>query len=151
MVAEVIPSVFVDGEFIPFDDQWAYLSSVKKLSEKDVQTFCVEIRKTVSDFLANDFDNNKNDEASDVVQIGTAYKIFGTSATNSNTQSDNLNCQSHILPTQSVQLTQNDFSSAVRITFSNQQPRRRASGYVVLIRWLQSAFIPFITARSARV
>ena len=113
-------SVFVDEEFIPFDDQWAYLNSVKKLSEKDVQTFCVEIRKTVSDFLANDFDNNKNDEASDVVQIGTAYKIFRTSATNSNTQSDNLNCQSNILPTQSVQLTQKDFSSAVRITFSNQ-------------------------------
>ena len=106
-----------------------YLSFVKKLSEKDVETFCVEIRKTVSDFLANDFDNNKNDEASDVVQIGTAYKIFGTSATNSNTLSDNLNCQSNILPTQSAQLTQKDFSSAVRITFSNQQPRRRASGH----------------------
>ncbi|MFC2280942.1 MAG: hypothetical protein ACFNLN_05135, partial [Treponema socranskii subsp. buccale] len=24
--------------------------------------------------------------------------------------------------------------------FKNQQPRRRASGYVVLIRWLQSGF-----------
>ena len=35
------------------------------------------------------------------------------------------------------------------IQCKNQQPRRRASGYVVLIRWLQSAFIPFITAQSA--
>jgi len=113
-------SVFVDEEFIPFDDQWAYLNSVKKLSEKDVKTCCIELTKAIPNFLPNEFDNNKNDEANDVVQIGTAYKIFGTSATNSNTQSDNLNCQSNILPTQSAQLTQNDFSSAVRITFSNQ-------------------------------
>ena len=30
-------------------------------------------------------------------------------------------------------------------------PRRRASGYVVLIRWLQSALIPFVTTRSVDV
>ena len=34
------------------------------------------------------------------------------------------------------------------LIFLNQQPRRRASGYVVLIRWLQSALIPFVTTQS---
>ena len=34
---------------------------------------------------------------------------------------------------------------------ANQQPRRRASGYVVLIRWLQSALIPFVTTQSVGV
>ena len=29
----------------------------------------------------------------------------------------------------------------------NQQPLRRASGYVVIIRWLQSALIPFVTTQ----
>ena len=33
----------------------------------------------------------------------------------------------------------------------NQQPRCRASGYVVLIRWLQSVLIPFVTTQSVRV
>ena len=47
-------SVFVDEDFIPFDDQWAYLSSVKKLSEKAVQARCTEIAKTVSDFVPNE-------------------------------------------------------------------------------------------------
>ena len=31
---------------------------------------------------------------------------------------------------------------------NNQQPRRRASGYVVLIRQLQSALIPFVATQS---
>ena len=34
---------------------------------------------------------------------------------------------------------------------ANQQPRRRASGYVVLIRWLQSTLIPFVTTQSVGV
>ena len=29
-------SIFVDENFIPFEDQWAYLSSVRTLSEKAV-------------------------------------------------------------------------------------------------------------------
>ena len=44
-------SVFVDEDFIPFNDQWAYLSSVKKLSAKDLETCCIEITKVVHDFL----------------------------------------------------------------------------------------------------
>ena len=36
------------------------------------------------------------------------------------------------------------YEGSVFIDF-NQQPRRRASGYVVLIKWLQSGLIPFVT------
>ena len=50
-------SVFVDEDFIPFDDQWVYLSSIKKLSEKAMQTCCDEIAKTIPDFLPSDVDD----------------------------------------------------------------------------------------------
>ena len=120
MVAEVIPSVFVDEEFIPFDDQWVYLSSVKKLSEKAVQTCCIELRKAMPNFLSNDFDE------SETIKVGIKYKISGTYP---NSQSNNLNRESNNSLLQSAQLTQKDFPPAVRITFSNQQPRRRASGH----------------------
>lgn len=39
-------SVFVDGDFIPYRDQWAYLSSVKKINETAVdsliETLCAK-------------------------------------------------------------------------------------------------------------
>ena len=92
-------SVFVDEDFIPFDDQWAYLSSVKKLSEKAVQARCTEIAKTVSDFLPGD-NSARN-------------KLLNVYSSDPNAQSNNQ-------PAQNARLTQKDFSSAVHITFSNQ-------------------------------
>lgn len=99
-------SVFVDEDFIPFDDQWAYLSSVKTLSEKAVQIYCTEIAKTVPDFLPNDFDSGEINKPDDIVKTGTAYKISGI--------------RSDTPSSKSIQLTHKDFSSAVHITFSNQ-------------------------------
>ncbi|AIN93396.1 DEAD/DEAH box helicase family protein [Treponema putidum] len=99
-------SVFVDEDFIPFGDQWEYLSSVKTLSEKAVQTCCSEIAKAVPEFLPNDFDESGNDKANDIVKAKTAYKI---SRILTDTPSS-----------KNPQLTQKDFSSAVHITFSNQ-------------------------------
>ena len=92
-------SVFVDEDFIPFDDQWAYLSSVKKLSEKAVQARCTEIAKTVSDFLPGD-NSARN-------------KLLNVYSSDPNAQSNNQ-------PAQNARLTQKDFSSVVHITFSNQ-------------------------------
>ncbi|MFC2386745.1 DEAD/DEAH box helicase family protein, partial [Treponema socranskii] len=92
-------SVFVDEDFIPFDDQWTYLSSVKKLSEKAVQTRCTEIVKTVSVFLPND--------------NSAQNKLLNVYSSDPNAQSNNQ-------PAQNARLTQKDFSSIVHITFSNQ-------------------------------
>ena len=86
-------SVFVDEDFVPFDDQWAYLSSVKKLSVKDLEICCAEMVKTVHDFLPNDCDNEN-------MLKPAAAKAFE-------------------LP-QNILLTQKDFSSAVYIRLSNQ-------------------------------
>ena len=86
-------SVFVDEDFAPFDDQWAYLSSVKKLSVKDLEICCAEMVKAVHDFLPNDCDNENMPKPA-------AAKPFE--------------------PLQNPLLTQKDFSSVVHITLSNQ-------------------------------
>ena len=131
-------SVFVDEDFIPFDDQWAYLSSVKTLSEKAVQARCTEIVKTVPDFLPNDFDigginkpddlyTDEIDKTDNIIKFGRAYKIIknppsDNSARNKllNVYSSDPNAQSNNQPAQNARLTQKDFSSAVHIIFSNQ-------------------------------
>ena len=103
-------SVFVDEDFIPFDDQWVYLSSIKKLSEKAMQTCCDEIAKTIPDFLPSDVDDGEINTIGDSMKPNAAYKILKTS------QENRFNKQ---LP-QSVLLTEKDFSSTVHITVSNQ-------------------------------
>ena len=69
-------SIFVDENFIPFEDQWAYLSSVRTLSEKAVQTRCTEIAKAVPDFLPNDFDADGINKPDNIMKSGTTYKII---------------------------------------------------------------------------
>ena len=39
-------SVFVDEDFKPFDDQWRFLSSIKKIDEKSIRSAIREIEKT---------------------------------------------------------------------------------------------------------
>ena len=109
-------SVFVDEDFIPFNDQWAYLSSVKKLSEKDLETCCIEITKVVHNFLPNGCDDCGINKIDDIAKDGTAYKISGILSNNPINQ----NKQSNNPASKNVQLTQKDFSSAVYITLSNQ-------------------------------
>jgi len=109
-------SVFVDEDFIPFNDQWAYLSSVKKLSVKDLETCCIEITKVVHSFLPNECDDSGINKTNDIAENGTAYKISGILSNNPSNQ----NKQSNNPASKSVQLMQKDFSSAVHITLSNQ-------------------------------
>ena len=109
-------SVFVDEDFIPFNDQWAYLSSVKKLSAKDLETCCIEITKVVHDFLPNGCDDCGINKIDDIAKDGTAYKISGILSNNPINQ----NKQSNNPASKNVQLTQKDFFSAVYITLSNQ-------------------------------
>ncbi|UTD13749.1 DEAD/DEAH box helicase family protein [Treponema denticola] len=109
-------SVFVDEDFIPFNDQWAYLSSVKKLSAKDLETCCIEITKVVHNFLPNGCDDCGINKIDDIAKDRTAYKISGILSNNPINQ----NKQSNNPASKNVQLTQKDFSSAVYITLSNQ-------------------------------
>ncbi len=43
-------SVFVDGQFIPYPDQWEYLSSCVKITEKQLDAYLREINKDVLSF-----------------------------------------------------------------------------------------------------
>ena len=43
--AEKGNSLFLDSNLIPYPDQWAYLSNVKRMTSKDVQTFVAETIK----------------------------------------------------------------------------------------------------------
>ena len=47
-------SVFVDENFIPYDDQWAHLSSVQKIDEKKIRRALAEIEKQIPDFVEKD-------------------------------------------------------------------------------------------------
>mgnify|MGYP000190906561 CR=1 FL=1 len=44
--AEKGNSLFLDSNLIPYPDQWAYLSNVKRMTSKEVQTFVAETIKT---------------------------------------------------------------------------------------------------------
>ena len=47
-------SVFVDDSFNPYDDQWKFLSSIKKIDEKSVRSVIREIESKMSDFIEKD-------------------------------------------------------------------------------------------------
>ena len=84
--------------FLAFDFDSHTGSSVKTLSEKAVQTCCVELVKVVHNFLSNDCDSEN-------VLKPAAAKAFE--------------------PPQNIQLTQKDFSSVVHITnYRLKKPRR---------------------------
>lgn len=53
-------SVFVDENFIPYDDQWAHLSSVQKIDEKKIRRALAEIEKQIPDFVEKDESEKKN-------------------------------------------------------------------------------------------
>ena len=52
-------SVFVNESFIPYEDQWAFLSSVQKISERLVRKTLNEIEKSLPDFVEKDESENK--------------------------------------------------------------------------------------------
>ena len=113
-------SVFVDEDFIPFDDQWIYLSSVKKLSKKDIQIRCTELTKIIPGLLPSDFDIDEINKTGDIVTAGAAHKIIKAPLRDAYSSSNLLSIRSNNRPPQSAKLTQKDFSSVVHITLSNQ-------------------------------
>ena len=84
-------SVFVNESFIPYEDQWALLSSVKKIPERLVRKTINEIENTLPDFVEKDESENET------------RKITTT-----------------IIPSVNKEiLNQSDFSNTVKIVLSN--------------------------------
>ena len=84
-------SVFVNESFIPYEDQWAFLSSVQKISERLVRKTINEIEKSLPDFI------EKNESENETKKINT------TIISQENKES----------------LNQSDFSDTVKIVLSN--------------------------------
>lgn len=88
-------SVFVDDDFRPFDDQWAYLSSVQKLKEKDLNRAIKELIAVTSDFHVRRNEDDENKQVSSIVK----------SSFNGEPKKE---------------IIKEDFSGTVQITLSNQ-------------------------------
>lgn len=89
-------SVFTDESFLPYDDQWKYLSSVQKLSEKEIIEISEQIQKKLGFSIPlcneeNPFENKK-----------TLYN----SLKSKDTENEELNLS--------------DFSQKVKITLTNR-------------------------------
>lgn len=88
-------SVFVDEDFKPFDDQWRFLSSIKKIDEKSIRSAIREIENQLLDFV-------EKDEIEFEISGGINLK-------------EDFNKLNH----KNAFLTKNDFPSKVKITLSN--------------------------------
>ena len=88
-------SVFVNDDFRPFDDQWAYLSSVQKLKEKDLNRAVKELIAITGDFHVRRNEDDENKQVSSIIK-----------------NSFNVEPKKEII--------KEDFSGTVQITLSNQ-------------------------------
>ena len=52
-------SIFVDERFVPYEDQWAFLSSIQKVSERIVRSTISGIEKSLPDFVEKDESENE--------------------------------------------------------------------------------------------
>ncbi len=85
-------SVFVDEIFVPYEDQWAFLSSVQKISERLVRKTINEIEKSLPDFVEKDESELQTKQSNSKVNIPANNK---------------------------ESLNQSDFSALVKIVLSN--------------------------------
>lgn len=85
-------SVFVDENFVPYEDQWAFLSSVQKISERLVRKTINEIEKSLPDFVEKDESEVQTKQSNSKVNIPADNKEA---------------------------LNQSDFSALVKIVLSN--------------------------------
>ena len=85
-------SVFVDEIFVPYEDQWAFLSSVQKISERLVRKTINEIEKSLPDFVEKDESEVQAKQSNSKVNIPADNKEL---------------------------LNQSDFSALVKIVLSN--------------------------------
>ncbi len=55
-------SVFVNDNFLPYDDQWQFLSSVQKVDEKLLKKTLSQIEKSIPDFIEKDEGEKSHDK-----------------------------------------------------------------------------------------
>ena len=60
-------SVFIDERFVPYEDQWAFLSSVHKISERIVKKTISEIENSLPDFVEKDESENETKKSNTTV------------------------------------------------------------------------------------
>ncbi len=94
-------SVFVDDAFKPFDDQWRFLSSIKKIDEKSIREAIREIENLVPVFV-------ERDESECHAKLKSTFIV---NEIPKQVQNDGL--------LKKDMLTKNDFPSQVKITLSN--------------------------------
>ena len=94
-------SVFVDEDFKPFDDQWRFLSSIKKIDEKSIREAIREIENLVPVFV-------ERDESECHAKLKSTFIV---NEIPKQVQNDGL--------LKKDMLTKNDFPSQVKITLSN--------------------------------
>ena len=88
-------SVFVNDDFRPFDDQWAYLSSVQKLKEKDLNRAVKELLAITGDFHVRRNEDDENKQVSSIKKV--AFNVESKK-----------------------EVIKDDFTEPVQITLSNQ-------------------------------
>lgn len=88
-------SVFVNDDFRPFDDQWAYLSSVQKLKEKDLNRAVKELLAITGDFHVRRNEDDENKQVSSINKV--AFNVESKK-----------------------EVIKDDFTEPVQITLSNQ-------------------------------
>ena len=87
-------SVFVDENFMPYSDQWEFLSGVQKISEKIIRKVISEIENSLPDFV-------EKDEFEEVKMPGQKQTY------------------SEKVPVKNEKLLQSDFRDCVKIVLSN--------------------------------
>ena len=64
-------SVFVNDNFLPYDDQWQFLSFVQKVDEKLLRKTLSQIEKSISDFIEKDEGENLTTKVDDIKTSST--------------------------------------------------------------------------------
>ena len=64
-------SVFVNDNFLPYDDQWQFLSSVQKIDEKLLRKTLSQIEKSIPDFIEKDEGENLTTKVDDIKTSST--------------------------------------------------------------------------------
>ena len=84
-------SVFVNESFVPYEDQWSFLSSIQKVSERVVRSTISGIEKSLPDFVEKDETENETKKINTTI----------------------------VSPENKESLNQSDFSATVKIVLSN--------------------------------
>jgi hypothetical protein len=105
-------SVFVDDAFKLFDDQWRFLSSIKKIDEKSIRGAIREIENLLPDFVEqNETEYHAQITSTSIDSEIPKYTTVASVRSWRSVRNDNLSNKNI--------LSKNDFPTQVKITLSN--------------------------------